>query len=346
MPSFEIPDGPTNVPLKPGPGGDATGSATYVITNKTGATLAGRLGVLIAGGTEGGGATADAASRSRATWSELEPGRMQAGAAQEAWFTIEGERERDFPAGQSQNGTVAIRIPAGTPAGEYRFRLRAVAVNDPDNDFTVSPVATVTVADAPVVAPKKFPWWILGVLVALLVVGGIAAYFLTRPPGAPEVPEVATVAVPAVVDRPWLVAEDRVRTQGFQPVRVAGAPSGKAPETVIAQDPAGGAQAAAGSQVRITVDPGVAVPNLRNMTLTNAINRAGAVNLQIRQVSSRCEPGVASLIVDQNPAAGQRVAGATAMTVIVRDTPPCLRFRGTVGEFIQQERAFQIRRPQ
>lgn len=145
MPTFEIPDGPTTVDLKRGAGGSATGSVVFNVTNKSSDGCDGRLSV------------------------------VPSGSAVENWFSVGGSRERAFGAGETQTVTIAVTVPAGIAAGDYPFRLRAVAVNDPDNDHAEGPVATAKVPPPTGPDPKPgIPWWvwlIIG-LVALAVVGG------------------------------------------------------------------------------------------------------------------------------------------------------------------------------
>jgi hypothetical protein len=147
MPTFEIPDGPTSVELKrsgnaqnPGP---ATGSVAFSVTNKSGDGCDGRLSVVPSGG------------------SKLE------------WFTIDGDRERTFGAGETQTATIKVSAPAATAAGDYPFRLRAVVVNDPDNDHAEGPVATAKVPPPQLVnGGFHIPWWvwlIVGLVVLLLI---------------------------------------------------------------------------------------------------------------------------------------------------------------------------------
>src|SRR3954465_1907493 len=108
MPTFEIPDGPTSVALQrsgdaanPGP---ATGSAVFNVTNKSTESSAGRLSV------------------------------VPSGSSKVEWFTLDGARERPFAAGETQTATIKVSAPKDVTPGDYPFRLRAVAVNDPDND--------------------------------------------------------------------------------------------------------------------------------------------------------------------------------------------------------------------
>ena len=157
MPTFEIPDGPTTVELKragdaknPGP---ATGSIVFNVTNQSGDSCDGRLGVVVSGGSK------------------------------DSWFSIDGDRERTFAAGETQTATIKVSAPADTAAGNYPFRLRAVAVNDPDNDHAEGPVATAQVPPATdaAPAPKWWLWILIGVVVLLLI--ALALWFAFRGDG-------------------------------------------------------------------------------------------------------------------------------------------------------------------
>ena len=153
MPSFEIPDGPTTVELmRSGAGAPATGSVVFNVTNKSGESCDGRLSVIPSG--------------------NAKPG----------WFAVDGSRERSFGAGETQTVTIRISAPGDAAAGDYPFRLRAVAVNDPDNDHAEGPVTTAKVP-APAAPPvgRRPPIW-LWVLIALLVLAALAAaaYFAFR----------------------------------------------------------------------------------------------------------------------------------------------------------------------
>src|SRR3954451_4899117 len=119
MPTFEIPDGPTTVELKRSGDAPATGSIVFNVTNTSTDGCAGRLSI------------------------------VPSGSSKEQWFAIDGDRERTFAAGETQTATIKITAPKDVAAGDYPFRLRAVAVNDPDNDHTEGPVATAKVPPPP-----------------------------------------------------------------------------------------------------------------------------------------------------------------------------------------------------
>lgn len=110
------------------------------------------------------------------------------------WLSVQGEVERDFAAGATQQFTVSFDGPAtepatatstGTPAAatgtapapaarKYPFRLDVATALNPDEDFTEGPTVTVEIAATPV-TPKngKFPLWIIFVILGVLLLVGI-----------------------------------------------------------------------------------------------------------------------------------------------------------------------------
>ncbi len=223
MPSFEIPDGPTTIPLKT-EGGFHKGSAVFGVTNKTGEGLTARLSVQIQG-----------------------DGKAE-------WYQVQGEPERPVAAGETQTVTLVAKIPGATPPGQHRIKLRATNVNDPDNDSTDSTAATVTVPAAPVKpaeVKKPFPWWILAVVggVLVLVIGVIIAIVVMT--GTPK--------VPAVTGKTFVEAKAVLDKAGYKTVtRADQQTADKPPETVLIQAPAAGAKAKKTEPVALTV--AIAVP--------------------------------------------------------------------------------------
>jgi hypothetical protein len=110
------------------------------------------------------------------------------------WLSIQGETERDFAAGATQQLTVSFNGPAadpaaaapqggaapaaGAPAGpaarKYPFRLDVATALNPDEDFTEGPTVTVEIAGTSVTTKNgKFPLWIIFVIVGVLLLIGI-----------------------------------------------------------------------------------------------------------------------------------------------------------------------------
>jgi len=158
MPTFEIPDGPTSIAASR----SADATATYNVTNTSPEPCDGRLSVVVSAGSKS------------------------------EWFSIDGDRERTFAAGETQTAVVRVRFPADAPEGEYRFRLRAIAVNDPDNDHVEGPATVARLGPVGTVEKKSLLWlWILlGVLAALAVVGGLY-YFLSREKPEQPIPSIS-----------------------------------------------------------------------------------------------------------------------------------------------------------
>ena len=159
MPTFEIPDGPTTIeakrssdPKNPQP---ALTSAVYSVTNKSGEGVDGRLGVVASG-----------------------PSKAE-------WFAIDGDRERNFGSGETQTATVKVTFPPDAAAGDYPFRLRVVAINDPDNDHAEGPMTSARLGPG-VGTTKSLLWlWILLGVVAVLIIGGGLYFALRESPEAP-----------------------------------------------------------------------------------------------------------------------------------------------------------------
>ena len=217
MPSFEIPDGPTTVPLK-ADGGFHKGSAVFSVTNKTEEGLTARLSVQVQG-----------------------DGKPE-------WYQVQGESERPVAAGETQTVTVVAKIPAATQPGQHRIKLRAINVNDPDNDSTDSSAAAVTIpaAAARKPAPKPFPWWILAVVGGLLVLVIAVIITIVVLSGGSK--------VPSVVGRPFADAVKDLDKAGYTVIKRLDQETGdQPPETVLAQDPVANTKAKKGAGVALTV---------------------------------------------------------------------------------------------
>ena len=305
MPTFEIPDGPTTVELKrsgdaqnPGP---ATGSIVFNVTNKSTDSCAGRLTV------------------------------VPSGSSKEDWFAIEGDRERTFAAGETQTAKINISAPQDVAAGDYPFRLRAVSVNDPDNDHAEGPVATAKVPP-PLPVKKKSLWW-LWLLIGLLVlalIGAVVWFAFLRDKGE----DTTKTAKAPDFTAGMTVDAAKKDPKGFKIVEAAGEATGKPIGTIVSQDPAPNAPAAPGQDIKVTFDPGVAVPALpANATLVSAANTLTAAKLRPGNAlcdSSSGKPGAqVGRVTTFVPATGAQLAANTpVMMRLVQPTAcPLLRLR-------------------
>jgi serine/threonine-protein kinase len=296
MASFEIPDGPTTVALmSQSVGGKPvrTATVTFTVTNKTGEPMSCRL---------------KAAPQAD---------------AQGEWLQLQGEKERPFAASETQKVSVSVAVPAEAKPGDFKFRLQAMNVNDPGNDYAESAVVTLTVA-AP--APKRasvLPY-VLIAAVLVAVVGGFAFWMLSQkaspPPGA-------TVAVPNVsgIGLNFTQAQGVLLVQHFTATRVAGDATGAAPETVMSQDPLANTAvtpptAAAPMEVKLTVDPGVNIPtNLVGSDLSSVGNQLAPFQVSVKPLLDDGTPDGA--IVSFSPPSGP-VPKGSPLTVSVH-SPAC-----------------------
>lgn len=137
--------------------------------------------------------------------------------AQAGWFVVQGGEERQLGLGATETFAVAVTVPPDVPAGSYTFRADAVGEDSPDEDFQTGP--TVSLAVAAPVAKAKFPWWIVAVAAAVIIIGVGIFVVISRSGGdpAPIVTDqpVATVTIPEVKGLPVSQARAALEAQGL-----------------------------------------------------------------------------------------------------------------------------------
>lgn len=101
------------------------------------------------------------------------------GEAHATWLQVEGANERAFVIGAAEQFTVNIKVPPTAAAGSYTFRLRMVDVANTDEGVTEGPTATIAVP-APAPPPKKFPFWIIPIIVGVLAVIAVVILILNN----------------------------------------------------------------------------------------------------------------------------------------------------------------------
>jgi hypothetical protein len=123
--------------------------------------------------------------------------------ADESWFTIEGESERDFAENDTQQYSVSVNIPAEIKSGAYKFKLDVFSVENPDEIFSEGPVIEILISEAPVDDnnnDKPFPWWIIAVIVAVILIGGgIIWYVVSNKPKPKPEPESVKIEIPCSI---------------------------------------------------------------------------------------------------------------------------------------------------
>ncbi len=170
-----------------------------------------------------------------------------------SWVKIEGETERDFPAGGTHQFTVSFNKPTPSnpqttlqSAESFPFRLDAVSATNPDEDFTEGPIVTVEIPEQKAEQKKPFPWWILIVLGVLLIVGVIVGYLLVRgggntaPPPAPPITSTPTpekVKVPKVTNNTFTEAEKELTSKKLKAEKVIVNAPEKEADKIFQQSP-------------------------------------------------------------------------------------------------------------
>ncbi|MGH9756008.1 MAG: hypothetical protein ACREA2_24775, partial [Blastocatellia bacterium] len=136
-------------------GGDGRGEITFTVTNGSESLLRGQLRVTLLGSTKG------------------------------EWLNIAGETERAFSPNATQQVIVKIATPPGAPAGKYQFRLDAISVINPDDDFTEGPTIDFEVKMTEA-SKKPFPWRLIAAAAALILIVAVTWWFWPKD-GAPKV---------------------------------------------------------------------------------------------------------------------------------------------------------------
>ncbi|HEX8738166.1 MAG TPA: PASTA domain-containing protein [Pyrinomonadaceae bacterium] len=188
------------------------------------------------------------------------------GNTQSQWLKIDGETERDFPAGGTHQFTVTFNKPKPAPtpnptpqpAESFPFRVDAISATNPDEDFTEGPVITVEIPEVKPAEKKGVPWWvwlIVGIVVLLLIVGVIL--FLVFRGGD-------KVEVPDVTNKTFAEANTSLQNVKLNAVKIETAANNKEPNKVFAQDPTAGTKVDVNSSVNLSV-PATAAPTATPM---------------------------------------------------------------------------------
>jgi hypothetical protein len=158
-------------------------------------------------------------------------------------IAVGGDTERSFNPNDTQQVPVRIKVPSGTREGKYSFRLDGINVDSPDEDFTEGPALAIDVKPTP--PKRKFPWWILAIVVLVLLVGGGVGYMIMKRMGMVE--------LPSVTGKPYEEANEQLTALGLVVSRTSQATSSEASENVIAQLPPANDKVKKGSEVVLTV---------------------------------------------------------------------------------------------
>lgn len=231
------------------------------------------------------------------------------------WLSIDGEKERDFPAKTTLDVNVGVAIPPEVAAGKYTFRLDVISVVNSDEDYTEGPIFALEVK-AKIDDGKKFPWWIIVVAVLVLALGGVAAwYFLNKKVIVPNTFTAKNIAE----------AEKMITDRGLKFKREDKEDRTVTEEKIIGQEPPDG-EVKAGTEIKLIVSVPVPPLKLDNFVGKNVKEvreflegKSRTVTIQNQEIDS--EPQ--GKILKQNPVEGTviKVADPVNLTIAVPVNP-------------------------
>jgi len=197
----------------------------------------------------------------------------------------------------------------------------------------------LTTAFVPVVAPNgtlrpddedddrsgAWRWWVAGVLVVLVLIGGALAFALTRP---------VKHDVPNVTGKPVQAALAILQNAGFDPSvqRIA---SSSAQDTVLRQDPQPQTRAADGTEVQLTVSDGPGtkpVPEVTNETRDKAHKTLAAAGLKATDQRQPSDTIAAGHVISTSPTALTPVEIGSTVIVVVSTGKEKAQIPDVVGE--------------
>jgi eukaryotic-like serine/threonine-protein kinase len=157
--------------------------------------------------------------------------------------------------------------------------------------------------------------WAAGII-ALLILAAVG-FLVFRLLSGPGTTPVAQVTVPEFVGKDLGVAQTLATQNGLTLNPTAAQASGVPVNQITAQDPVAGTRVAAGATINVTVAAGartVAVPDLRDLSETDAFNALAAAGLTLGPKTEAFDPIVpAGAVISQNPAPGVLVNEGTAI---------------------------------
>lgn len=231
-------------------------------------------------------------------------------AAQDAWF---GEhQQKPLPAGTSESFPVQAQVPKGQAAGSYGFVAVAYSADrDPAETAATGPRMTLVVPQAPPPPPKRWPWYLLAGVVAVLVAVGLFLLVRSILDDRVEVPEVAgePVGVAQQLLLDWQLEVTALELDGSEP----------SPSTATGTRPPAGTKVEQDSGVVLRVT-GITLPDLQTQTTAaaqQALEELGLV-VEVRGEDSAQTPDT---VLRTDPAAGEAVAPGAKITLVVATAP-------------------------
>lgn len=235
-----------------------------------------------------------------------------------AWYSLEGETERQLAPEESDKYAVNVKPPDSAEPATCTLHLLVYDTAAPGEDFSKGPTVQVEVEKKPEKPPepaKKFPWWILIVVLAVLgLVGAGVAYWLTYVP---------STKVPDLSDQRLERARELIELASLKPGEVVNASTGEPATsgTVVDQSPEAGAEVDEETVVDMVVEPPlVTVTDVRQKTEAEAKALLEADGLDVGEARRRPTNQVAAgTVIDQDPQPGTQVAPGHKVSLTVAE---------------------------
>jgi hypothetical protein len=290
------------------------------------------------------------------------------------WVKINGESDRDFGPNGTEQYVVTFDAPVApppsggpkpagsqppatsattSPADKYGFQFGVSLQTNPDEDHTEARPVTVELASGPVpTPPKKFPIWIIFVIIAVvLVVAGIVLFIVLKPgsgngeasptptpeataTATPTATPIANFKLPTVANLPEEQAKQALNSACGTPpcvqidVNRVGDPRVPA-GVVVRSDPAEGNEIGVGSRVTLFVSKGsekVTLINVGNLLedqardrLEKACEPAPCVDIEINRIADN--RFAAGRVIRTEPAAGTQVQTGSRVQLFISTGP-------------------------
>jgi beta-lactam-binding protein with PASTA domain len=235
--------------------------------------------------------------------------------AQEAWFTLAEERERDFDATSTTQYTVQIAVPGDAPAGTYAFRLDVMEVEEPEENYTEGPTVTFEVREAAPPPSRPFPWWILAVGVVVIAVV-LAILLWPRQVMVPDMELMTLAEAEAEIEKVGLVAS--TTTEAHDTIEEG---------QVIRTDPPASSKVDKGSTVALTISSGVGqvtMPDVVGMTEAQARDRLKLEDLAVTISRENHDTIAQDQVIRTKPSEGNKVDSDSTVTIVLSDGPVTL----------------------
>jgi beta-lactam-binding protein with PASTA domain len=236
--------------------------------------------------------------------------------AQQSWFRLDGEAERNFAAEKStEQYVVRVSAPPNTPPQKAVAHLDMFSVAEPQEVFTNGPMVTFE-KPAPIVinggGHNTWIWIVVAAVVALIVIGGVVFLIMNH-----------KSAVPDVMGMTMTDAETKITAAGMTLGQKTSRKSGKTPGTVIAQTPAGGEAIPEHKTVNVDVEEeparDVEVPNIVGQNMTNAQDTLTKIGLKAGKFTYDMNaPGQPNTVLNQNPRPGVRILLDQEVEMVVK----------------------------